>query len=53
LADRADKVTEAGAETIIDKTIIDKTIIELAQRGVRNPAMLRKMALMEFTAVIE
>jgi hypothetical protein len=41
VADRADKVTEAVA----------KTIIELAQRGVRDTAMLRKMTLMEFNVV--
>ena len=38
LVDRTDKLTEAVA----------KTIIELAQRGVRNTEMLRKMTLQEF-----
>jgi hypothetical protein len=41
VADRSDKVAEAVA----------KTIIELAQRGVRDTAMLRKMTLMEFNII--
>jgi hypothetical protein len=41
LVDRADKITAAVA----------KTIIELAQRGVRDMEMLRKMTLMEFNVI--
>jgi hypothetical protein len=41
LADRTDKMTEAVA----------KAIIELAQRGVRDTGMLRKMTLQEFNVI--